>query len=115
MWVADTDADEWLSLEWAAPVEVREVRLTFDDDLDVELNTLHHHRSPDLIFPELARDYSIEVDTDGGTRELVRIEGNRRRHRIHRFEVPVYAIALRVRIHATNGDPYARVVSVRIY
>ena len=115
MWVAESDADEWLSLEWEAVEEIREVRLAFDDDLDVELNTLHHHRSPDLVFPELVRDYTVEARRDGRWEPIVETTGNRRRHRIHGLVTPISADALRVHIHATNGDPHARIVSLRVY
>ncbi|MFS0911962.1 FAD-dependent oxidoreductase [Microbacterium sp. 179-I 3D2 NHS] len=116
MWVADGDADEWLALEWESPEEIAEVRLTFDDDLDVELNTLHHHRSPDLVFPEIVRDYTVEVrGDDDGWEPVVRVEGNRRRHRVHRLDAPVRTRALRVAVHATNGDPHARIVALRVH
>jgi hypothetical protein len=115
MWVAESDADEWLALQWETPEVVGEVRLTFDDDLDVELNTLHHHRSPDLVFPELVRVYTVEVQRDGEWIPVIEVDDNRRRHRVHRLDAPVQTSALRVRVHATNGDPHARIVSLRVY
>lgn len=115
LWAAQTSADEWLALEWDAPQLIREVRLTFDDDLDVELNTLHHHRTPELIFPELVRDYTIDVRRGGLWQPAVEVAGNRRRHRVHVFEEPIDADAVRIRVHATNGDPFARIISVRVY
>ena len=106
--------DEWLALEWSEPQRVRSIRLVFDDDPDVELNTLHHHRTPDRIFPELVRDYALEVRDAGGWREVVRVEANRRRQRVHETDA-ADATALRLRVLATNGAPQARVVSIRVY
>jgi len=60
---------EWLRLDWDEPVEVSELVLVLDDDVDLELNTLHHHRSPHETIPELVRDYRVEVltaDAPGG-------------------------------------------------
>ncbi len=54
---------EWLRLDWDEPVEVSELVLVLDDDVDLELNTLHHHRSPHETIPELVRDYRVEVLT----------------------------------------------------
>jgi hypothetical protein len=93
---------------------VRSIRLVFDDDTDVELNTLHHHRTPDRIFPELVRDYALEVQEGGVWREVVRVEANRRRQRVHETDAAA-ATALRLRVLATNGVPQARVVSIRVY
>lgn len=115
MWVAETNAGEWLALEWPSPQKLTEVRLTFDDDVDVELNTLHHHRTPDLVFPELVRDYTVEARCEGEWNPIVHVAGNRRRHRVHRLDAAVSADALRVRVHATNGDPFARIISVRVH
>ncbi|MDR6972693.1 FAD-dependent oxidoreductase [Leifsonia shinshuensis] len=106
---------EWLRLDWAEPQTIRSVRLVFDDDVDVELNTLHHHRTPHRVFPQLVRDYRIEALVDGAWKTVADIAGNRRRHRIHTLDGPVETSSLRVVVTSTNGDPLARVVSVRAY
>jgi hypothetical protein len=112
---AEPDAAESLTLEWSEPQQVRSIRLVFDDDTDLELNTLHHHRTPDRIFPELVRDYVLEVREGGdGWREIVRVEANRRRQRVHETSADDVE-ALRLRVLATNGAPQARVVSIRVY
>ena len=112
---AEPDAAESLTLEWSQAQRVRSIRLVFDDDTDVELNTLHHHRTPDRIFPELVRDYVLEVREAGEAwREIVRVEANRRRQRVHETSADDVQ-ALRLRVLATNGAPQARVVSIRVY
>lgn len=117
LWVSNAvgDADEWLQLEWTEPKSVRAIRLVFDDDVDVELNTLHHHRTPDRVFPELVRDYTVEGRADGEWMQLAHVSGNRRRQRVHHLDEPACVDALRLVVHATNGDPHARVVSIRAY
>lgn len=105
---------EWLRLDWDDEKAITTVDLVFDDDVDVELNTLHHHRTPDVIFPELARDYAVDV-LDGDTwREIVAVQNNRRRHRRHSIDL-VRSNSLRVRVLASNGAPQARIVSLRVY
>ena len=114
MWMSQPGATEHaLTLEWDEPRQLRSIRLVFDDDTDVELNTLHHHRTPDRIFPELVRDYVLETRSGDQWHEVVRVEANRRRQRVH--EVSQTADALRLRVLATNGAPQARVVSLRVY
>jgi hypothetical protein len=114
LWMSQPSDDATLTLEWREACRVRSIRLVFDDDTDVELNTLHHHRTPERVFPELVRDYVLEVCEGDGWREVVRVEANRRRQRVHETDVAA-ATALRLRVLATNGAPQARVVSIRVY
>lgn len=108
------DRPQELRLEWDEPVELRQLRVVFDDDQDVELNTLHHHRTPDEVFPELVRDYVLEVRREGAWIEVARVVDNRRRQRVHDFD-PVETDAARIRVLATNGVGQARVVALRAY
>lgn len=116
MWSSQPMANvpEWLRLDWDEPVRARELRLVFDDDVDLELNTLHHHRSPDEILPELVGSYVAEVlDVDGGWHVVADVIDNRRRQRVHDLpDVPFTAARLTVR--ATQGAREARVVAVRV-
>jgi len=111
---SDFAEPEWLRLDWDDEQTITMVDLVFDDDVDVELNTLHHHRTPDRIFPELAKDYAVDVLDGGEWREVVAVSDNRRRHRRHDIEA-TRATGLRVRILKTNGAAQARVVSIRAY
>ncbi|GAB3614608.1 FAD-dependent oxidoreductase [Humibacter ginsengisoli] len=118
LWVSEplrSGSTEWLELRFDEQTAVGEVRLVFDDDVDVELNTLHHHRTPHRVFPTLVRDYSVELQVDGEWQVVATITGNRRRHRIHALSARTVAQAVRVMVTATNGDPSARIVSVRVY
>lgn len=118
LWVsAPTDfaTGEWLRLDWEAPQTISSLRLVFDDDVDVELNTLHHHRTPEVIFPELVRDYVIEAMVDGTWQQIVATIGNRRRQRVHVLTDSVETTAVRLSVSATNGVPQARVISLRAY
>lgn len=106
--------EEWLRLDWDVPVQAREVILVFDDDLDLSLNTLHHHRSPDEVLPQLVRDYRVDVLAPDGTWQVIAdVTGNRWRRRTH--AVPAVELtALRLRVSATNGIPEVRVVQLRV-
>lgn len=121
LWASEPIApgrDEWLRLDWDEPVAAREVRLVFDDDVDLELNTLHHHRSPDEVLPQLVRDYRVEVLPAGAsdTWTVVADErDNRWRHRIHPLPADLGPLrAARVVVTATNGAREARVIAFRV-
>lgn len=117
LWASEpiaADRPQELRLEWDSPVVLRQLRVVFDDDQDVELNTLHHHRTPDEVFPELVRDYVLEIARAGEWTEVARVTENRRRQRVHDFE-PIDADAARIRVLATNGVSQARIVALRSY
>ncbi|MFJ2959797.1 FAD-dependent oxidoreductase [Streptomyces sp. NPDC087270] len=122
MWVSQTTAgsgrgSEHLQLEWDGEQELRTVHLVWDDDVDEYLNNLHRHRTPFEVMPELVRDYRLLARTaDGGWRTAAVVEGNRRRHRVHRFtDEPLRTTALRVVVDATHGAPRAHLFAVRAY
>ncbi|MFB7798153.1 FAD-dependent oxidoreductase [Isoptericola sp. NPDC056134] len=113
--------DEWLRLDWDEPVTGREVRLVFDDDLDVELNTLHHHRTPDEIMPTLVKDYRVEVLPAGAPESgdawvtVADETDNRWRLRTHPLPADLGPLAAaRLVVGATNGSAQARVVALRV-
>ena len=115
MWASAplSDGDVELRLTWDSAVTAREARLVFDDDVDLELNTLHHHRSPDEVLPQLVRDYRVEIRGEGGWTPVIEVTGNRHRHRIHPLPATPFD-GLRVVVTATNGAPEARIVSLRV-
>lgn len=120
-WAAKFDEGEpWLELAWDQPQRLREVQITFDSGFHRELTlsasdqvSRQMVRAPQ---PETVRDYTLSCQpgAGGGWRELARVTGNHQRLVRHRFE-PVEVRALRLHIHATHGDPIARVYEVRAY
>lgn len=107
--------EPWLGLEWDEAVNVREVHLTFNDDVNEDLINLHHHRTPFEIIPELVRDYRIEAWDGGAWQTLLRETGNRRRRKVHVLTEQVKTDRLRVVVEATNGSEFAQIVEVRVY
>ncbi|MFJ4159959.1 FAD-dependent oxidoreductase [Microbacterium testaceum] len=112
-----TEAEAWLRLDWDRPIVAREIVLVFDDDPDIELNTLHHHRDPHLVMPSLVDTYRVEVQAAGSEEwtEAATVAGNRRRRRSHPLPTAMGAIdAARVVVTATHGAPEARIVAFRV-
>jgi hypothetical protein len=106
---------EHVELAWTAPQRIERVDLIFNDDVDEDLINLHHHRTAFEVIPELVRDYRVEAEVDGRWQELVAVEGNRRRHRVHTLETPVPLTGLRVVVESTNGSQWASIVAVRAF
>jgi len=119
MWASDPagNGPQWLRLDWAEPVTASEIRLVFDDDVDIELNTLHHHRNPDEVMTTLVRDYRLEVQTsaDGAWRAVAEVRDNRHRLRVHPLSADLSPFsAARLVVESTNGAREARVVAFRV-
>ena len=107
--------EETVLLEWDENQEIGSVDLVFNDDVDVDLVNLHHHRTPFAVIPEVVRDYRIEVETASGWQTTVSVTDNRVRHRRHVFDAPVSTTRLRLVIGATNGSEWATVHGIRVF
>jgi hypothetical protein len=112
---AEPQGEAWLELAWERPQEVKEVLLTFNDDLNEHLNNLHKFETPFRVFRELVRNYRVEAMVQGQWTLLAKEAGNRVRRRIHRFTEHVTCTAIRLVVEATNGAPQAEVFEIRVY
>jgi len=110
-------AGQWLELSWDDERTIREVRLTFDTNLEpaffFSIFPYVEHRIAAPVRETVA-DYRIQVRRAGRWEDILRVTGNYQRHRIHRFE-PVRADALRIAFERTNGADQVRVYEVRAY
>jgi hypothetical protein len=116
--------NEWIRFDLAKPSTVASVRLTLNDDTDLDLINLHHHFTPYRSIPTLLADYRVEVhvvregqDSSDGTGSWVsvaEVRNNRHRLRVHDFE-PRLADAVRVCATRTNGVGYASISAVKAY
>ncbi|WP_053218210.1 FAD-dependent oxidoreductase [Virgibacillus senegalensis] len=118
MWVSDhmmNQKEEWIQLNWEKAVELKEIHLTFNDDVNEDLINLHHHRTPFEIIPELVRDYRLEALVDDEWKVLLKETGNRKRKRIHILPDVIKSKQLKVAVESTNGCPRAEIVEIRVY
>ncbi|MEK3834484.1 FAD-dependent oxidoreductase [Paenibacillus sp. FSL R7-0128] len=118
MWSSDrmaSDQPEWLELAWNEPVTLREVHVTFNDDVNEDLINLHHHITPYEILPTLVKEYRIEAYLDGKWTSVAGERDNHKRKRVHTLNEAVTTGRLRVVIESTNGSQYAEIIEVRVY
>jgi hypothetical protein len=87
------------------------VELTFPGHLLRE----YHAYGPFYVDAQCATDYALEVPDGPGRREVVRVEGNYQRRRVHVLDSPIRTDRLRVHVRATGGDPSAAIYEVRCY
>lgn len=113
LWRSDPaeSLDQWLRLDWPEPVEIATVDLTFAGHLLRE----YHAYEPLYRDPQCPRDYTLEARVGDEWRALLRVEGNHQRRRVHVLPERVWTDALRIVVHATNGDPSAAIYEVRCH
>jgi hypothetical protein len=110
----------WIELRWEQAQTLLEVQITFDSGFQRELTLSASDGANRGIVraaqPETVRDYTLlyRKEEDGPLITLVKVEGNHQRLKRHQFP-PIAARALRLHIHATNGDKLARVFEIRCY
>ncbi|MFE5775282.1 FAD-dependent oxidoreductase [Brachybacterium sp. NPDC056505] len=118
MWVSaptSEDPQPWLAATWGRPQRIAQIDLVLDDDVNVDLINLHHHRTEDEAMPTLVRDARLEAWTDGAWHQVAHLEDNRQRLRRIRLPAPLRTAALRLVVEETNGAPAAHVVGMRAW
>lgn len=113
LWKSDPNQPltQWLELAWPERQLIRQVELTFPGHLIRE----YHAYEPFYRDPQCPKDYSISALVDGRWETVLNVTDNYQRHRKHALPESVQTGALRINVHATNGDPSAQIYEVRCY
>lgn len=120
-WESDGLAEngEWISLSFKSPVYVRQVRLTFDSNLNRPLKiTLSSKRMAEEqvgVPVELVKDYEVVLYRGGEIVGKQSVSGNYQRLNILQFDERPLCDGILIKIAATNGYPNAKVFEVRVY
>ncbi len=110
IWISDPEKGlpTWWQLDWRQPVRFNTVEIVFDTDANRKVTL------PLYLYPDCVKDYSLQVKQSGSWRDLLEVEGNYVRKRVHTFP-EVRSSGLRLRVDATNGAPSTRLYEVRVY
>lgn len=110
----------WLELRWDRPRKIGRVQILFDTGFDRLLTLTAQNSVNEQIIrgpqPETVRDYTVAVRPRGSREwtEVAPVKNNFQRMRRHAF-TPLEAEAVRITVHATNGDEAARIFEIRCY
>ena len=120
LWISDPlrGFPQDLTLSWDSARTISEIRLTFDTDLCAPDRVCGFPREQfRFVFPvpECVRDYRILKHEGEGWYELISVEGNYHRRRIHRLKTPIETKALRVEVLSAHGAETARIYEIRVY
>ncbi|MEU8934262.1 FAD-dependent oxidoreductase [Streptomyces sp. NPDC048409] len=118
MWSSAALTDDprpWIRLDWDEPQEIGSLDVILNDDVDIDLVNLHHHRTPFPVMPELVKDYTVEALVDGTWQTVATVRDNRERRRCHVLAASCRATAVRLTVEATNGSEWATVVALRAF
>ena len=107
-----------IALSWETPQTISEVLLTFDTDLCAPDRCFGWPREAfrfPFPVPECVKDYRILAKRGEEWMELLSIEGNYHRRRIHQLDTPIQTAKLKIEILETHGAESARIYEVRVY
>ncbi|MEX0883184.1 MAG: FAD-dependent oxidoreductase [Cyclobacteriaceae bacterium] len=120
-WMSDPNLGlpAWIQLSWEKPKNIRSIQLTFDTgchrvltfSLADEYTRKMHWGMPQ---PETVKQYRIEAFQNGQCQEVLGVDDNYQRHRIHKLEGKP-TDQLKINVLATNGLDHARIIEVRVY
>lgn len=107
-----------ITLKFDKPVEMREIRVTFDTDLSHEImpsivKVVRERQIKSLPY-ELVKDYSVSVSLNGKVINKKDVFDNRQRLSITTFE-PTVCDEIAVNVKSTYGFDSARIYEIRVY
>jgi hypothetical protein len=123
---ADQEGPAWVCFEWPEPVEIAEIRLTFDTCLAKVVTLTHepgfNERTVQGAPEECVANYTLSAVREGSPawggpdgehwEHLAQARDNHQRHRVHQIR-PITTRKLRITFRRTRGVP-ARLYGVRV-
>lgn len=103
---------EYLKLDFKQQQEINEIRIYFNSDLKQRFINLKPVK--ERIIPQIVKDYDIKYLENGEFKNLINIQENYQRFRIHIFKA-VKTSALKFLFHNTNGSSNIEVFQIRVY
>ncbi|GAA4430831.1 hypothetical protein GCM10023169_34670 [Georgenia halophila] len=103
--------DQWIQLDWDEPQDISTVHVTFAGHLLRE----YDHTPALWRDPQTVRDYTIRAWSGERWTDILVVEGNGFPRRVHHLVDVISSTAIRLVVHATNGDPSAAVYEIRCY
>lgn len=110
LWASDPrqPLPQILELRWDKPIELCEIRIIWDDDMDLPIPWTRP-------VSTLVSDYEIETLCDGRNELLAAVSGNMERMTLHRFAMRRIE-AVRIRVNGVHAEgEQARICEIRGY
>ena len=120
LWVSEgIGQGQTLTLRWDEPIELRQVRLTLDPDLSdercISVSSAFIEKEAVGVAARLLKDYTVTACCGEDLVWSRKVEGNHQRLNVLDLPRTVRADRVNITVHATNGDPDARIFEVRVY
>jgi hypothetical protein len=119
-WVSDgiSENGETLTMSFAAPTVISELRYTFDSDfrypIRVTMAPNRQKQQRDGVPEELVCDYDVIMKKNGETVRTIETRGNYQRHNVLKFEA-TECDEVTLHVHSTHGEKEITVFEVRAY
>ena len=119
-WVSNgsSEGGESLTMSFGAPVEISELRYTFDSDfrypIRVTMAPARQKQQRIGVPEEIVKDYEIVMKLNGQVVRTIKVEDNHQRHNVHRFDRTV-CDSVELNVKSTHGENEITVFEVRAY
>ena len=119
-WVSDgiSENGETLIMKFDSPVEISELRYTFDSDfrypIRVTMAPARQKQQRPGVPEELVKDYDVLMKLNGKEVRRIEVRDNHQRHNIHRFDKTL-CDSVELRVKSTHGENEITVFEVRAY
>ena len=119
-WVSDgiSENGETLIMKLDSPVEISELRYTFDSDfrypIRVTMAPARQKQQRPGVPEELVKDYDVLMKLNGKEVRRIEVRDNHQRHNIHRFDKTL-CDSVELRVKSTHGENEITVFEVRAY
>ena len=116
MWVTNFNGQpEAIELSWKGLQNMKQINLTFNDDVNEDIINLHHHRTYFDEVPELVKAFNLYYWKNGSWKRWWSVDQNRQRHLVKEFEQPIQTNKLKLELLQTNGSQQFSLFEVRVY
>lgn len=116
MWVTNFNGQpEAIELSWKGLQNIKQINLTFNDDVNEDIINLHHHRTYFDEVPELVKAFNLYYWEAGSWKRWWSVDQNRQRHLVKEFEQPIQTNKLKLELLQTNGSQQFSLFEVRVY
>lgn len=116
MWVTNfRNKPEEIQLTWTNPQHIKQINLTFNDDVNEDIINLHHHKTYFEQVPELIKSYRVYYQSEDEWHLLWQTDSNRERHIVQKLDQTIETKKLKFELLQTNGSQQISLNEIRVY
>jgi hypothetical protein len=116
MWVTNfKNKPEEIYLTWSSSQNIKQLNITFNDDVNEDIINLHHHKTYFEQVPELIKSFRVYYLNGNQWQLLWQCDDNRQRHIVKKLDQTIETKQLKLELLQTNGSQQISLNEIRVY